>query len=153
MRTGRTRAGRLGSTRKDIGLRDYRPFDRKFVIYLVHIEPAFRHARHYVGSCEAALLPARMRRHTRGQGARLLRAALASGHNLTLARVWLAASRNLEKEIKASGHVKARCPICTPGLTGTRPRKIIALPNRLPLNSHWTAAEWAKPAPPYKPKP
>lgn len=145
MPTARTRGTRLASIPSEISLREYRPGDPKIVVYLIHIEPRLHGAGHYVGSCVAAMLPARMRRHTRGQGARLLRAALAAGCRLDLVRVWRSESRELERSIKDKRRNAALCPRCNPSLTKGRTYNSIPLPNRMPLTASWTAAQWETP--------
>jgi hypothetical protein len=123
--------------------RTYRPDDHPYTVYLLHFEPAYRHARHYVGSTETRLLPSRLARHARGQGARLVRAALAAGCKITLTKVWHTPTRELEKKIKRAGHHKAKCPLCNPGLTTDMIAAMIPIPNQVPIAATWGAAEWS----------
>jgi hypothetical protein len=82
------------------------------LVYLVHLLPAYRHARHYLGFAEGGRLPRRLREHATSdhQGARLLRVALAAGGDLT--RLWVG-SRKLERQLKQHKAVpRLLCPAC-----------------------------------------
>jgi hypothetical protein len=84
------------------------------LVYLVHLLPAYRHARHYLGFAEHGRLPRRLREHATSdhQGARLLRVALAAGGDFTLTRLWLG-SRKLERQLKQRKAVpRLLCPAC-----------------------------------------
>lgn len=56
------------------------------MIYLLHFEPRYKHAGHYLGSADNVL--ARLADHRAGRGARLTAVAVAAGCKLILARVW-----------------------------------------------------------------
>lgn len=80
------------------------------VCYLVHLIPAYRHARHYLGTAED--LPARLRRHALGRGSRLLAAALAAGGDFELVRLWPGAWE-LERVLKRrKASPRLLCPAC-----------------------------------------
>jgi hypothetical protein len=84
------------------------------LVYLVHLLPAYRHARHYLGFAERSGLPKRLREHATSdhQGARLLRVALAAGGDFTLVRLWVG-SRKLERQLKQRKAVpRLLCPAC-----------------------------------------
>jgi hypothetical protein len=84
------------------------------LVYLVHLLPAYRHARHYLGFAEQGRLPRRLREHATSdhQGARLLRVALAAGGDFTLTRLWVG-SRKLERQLKQRKAVpRLLCPAC-----------------------------------------
>jgi hypothetical protein len=65
--------------------------------YLLHIEPPLAHARHYLGWVEGNLprpsIPQDIEEHLRGVGSPLIRAAIAQGSKITLARVWVNTGR------------------------------------------------------------
>lgn len=80
-------------------------------VYLLHLDPAYKHARHYVGW--ASSLDARLEHHRNGTGANLCRVAVEAGSNLVLARTWTG-DRNFERHIKNGKNVPTLCPICNP---------------------------------------
>ncbi len=50
------------------------------VVYLLHFDQPYKHARHYTGWTESSgSLKARLARHARGDGARLLEVVHAAG--------------------------------------------------------------------------
>lgn len=79
-------------------------------VYLIHFEPSYRHAQHYLGWSED--LEPRLHAHAHGQGARLTQVAVQAGCNLLLARVWPDGSRSLERRLKAWHGSTRLCPIC-----------------------------------------
>jgi predicted GIY-YIG superfamily endonuclease len=85
------------------------------VIYLLHFSKPYKHARHYTGWTDD--LDARLARHARGGGARLLAVACAAGIRWELARTWTG-SRARERQLKRQGGASRRCPLCLAG--GTR---------------------------------
>jgi hypothetical protein len=91
------------------------------LVYLVHLVPAYRHARHYLGFTERAGVPSRLREHATSDphGARLLRVALAAGGDFELTRLWLG-TRRLERQLKQrKAAPRLLCPACP---TPTRAR-------------------------------
>jgi predicted GIY-YIG superfamily endonuclease len=87
-------------------------------VYLLHLDPPYKHARHYLGW--AADLAARLAEHEHGQGARLLAVQKAAGGTWHLARTWPGATRNDERRIKDTGHVPHYCPDCQPERSAAR---------------------------------
>ena len=81
------------------------------VVYLIHIEPRFKHAGHYTGW--ALDLDKRVGQHLNGhaKSSPLLRAALAAGSTLTVAHTQ-PGDRSLERRLKNQGGAARRCPIC-----------------------------------------
>jgi predicted GIY-YIG superfamily endonuclease len=79
------------------------------VIYLLHFEVPFHHARHYLGW--TANLPARLDDHAAGNGARLLAAVHSAGIGWHLARIW-GGTRARERQIKRQGGLSRSCPLC-----------------------------------------
>jgi predicted GIY-YIG superfamily endonuclease len=82
------------------------------VVYLLHFEPSYRHAKHYVGY--ANNLDARIAHHRNGTGANLTKYASAAGCQLIVARTWNNATRATERKIKTSRHHSRLCPLCNP---------------------------------------
>lgn len=82
------------------------------VVYLLHFEQPYKHARHYVGTSRADRLAERLHEHRTGAGARLVAVAQAAGIDFRLVRVW-AGARARERQIKQNGATR-RCPACRP---------------------------------------
>ena len=81
------------------------------VIYLLHFDRPYRHAKHYMGW--TIDLDARLALHAAGRGARLLEVVRAAGISWQLARTWTG-DRNFERRMKQRGQSR-RCPICREG--------------------------------------
>ena len=71
------------------------------VVYLLHFDRPYQHARHYVGWAEDDLL-ARLDRHARGHGARLIAVIWQAGIGFTLVRT-CEGTRRTERAIKHAG--------------------------------------------------
>jgi predicted GIY-YIG superfamily endonuclease len=69
------------------------------MIYILEFQPAFHHARFYVGYCEADRLQERIEEHNKGYGAKITRAAKAAGIHLHLVTTF-PGDRKLERLIK-----------------------------------------------------
>lgn len=85
------------------------------VVYLLHFDRAYKHARHYTGWTSD--LPARLEEHAAGHGARLLAVLAAHGITWQLARTWTG-TRGRERRLKIQGGASRRCPLC-----GVNPRR------------------------------
>jgi hypothetical protein len=99
------------------------------MVYLVHLQPAYRHARHYLGFAERSGLPKRLREHATSdhQGARLLRVALAAGGDFELTRLWVG-SRRLERQLKQhKATPRLLCPACPNHIRQADGQKVPAL--------------------------
>ncbi|MGA2011693.1 MAG: endonuclease [Solirubrobacteraceae bacterium] len=79
------------------------------VVYLIHFDVPYRHARHYTGWTRD--LDARLQLHHAGAGARLLQVITDAGIGWTLARTW-DGGRTRERQLKRQGGASRRCPIC-----------------------------------------
>jgi len=66
-------------------------------------------AQHYLGSADD--LEARLERHRQGNGAAIMRAALAAGITWEVARTW-DGGRDLERKLKRQHNSPRLCPIC-----------------------------------------
>lgn len=88
-------------------------------VYLIHFHRPYKHARHYLGSCNN--LAVRLDEHARGRGARILKVIIDAGIEYDVVRVWTTrshkAARNLEKKFKRAQHNTRYCPICNPNGT------------------------------------
>lgn len=79
------------------------------VVYLVHFERPYRHARHYWGWAQR--LEARMSHHEAGTGARLLAVVKEVGIPWQVALVE-PGDKNRERQRKNQGGAARTCPIC-----------------------------------------
>lgn len=81
-------------------------------LYLLHFDPPYAHAGHYLGW--AADVRRRVHEHVRctGKSSPLVVAALGAGCKVTLARLWPGGSRLLERSLKRQGGLSRHCPIC-----------------------------------------
>lgn len=86
------------------------------MIYLIHFDTPYKHARHYIGFVEDIdhLIP-RLCQHKQGQGARLMEVVSQSGITWQLARVFVG-DRTEERRLKKSHNAPRLCPICNPRL-------------------------------------
>jgi predicted GIY-YIG superfamily endonuclease len=88
------------------------------VVYLLHFDRPYKHARHYTGWTEDLL--DRLTQHANGQGARLMEVIREARIGFILIRT-CEGTRRTERAIKNDGGAVRYCPLCTP-----RPR-----------NGHW----------------
>ena len=79
------------------------------VVYLLHFNQPYRHARHYTGW--TLDLGSRIANHTAGTGARLVEVIIDAGIGFVVARTW-PGDRNRERQLKRQGGASRRCPIC-----------------------------------------
>ncbi|HUV88168.1 MAG TPA: endonuclease [Anaerolineae bacterium] len=79
------------------------------IVYLLHFQEPYKHARHYLGFCKD--LTARLEQHRNGTGARLLSVVQAAGISWIVARTW-DGGRDLERRLKARKNSPKLCPIC-----------------------------------------
>lgn len=83
------------------------------VVYLLHFDTPYKHAKHYLGFVDKSEgLQARLIRHAKGQGARLLEIVSGAGIGFTLARTWQNATRDFERKLKNRKETPMLCPIC-----------------------------------------
>ena len=81
------------------------------LVYLLHLDPPYRHARHYLGWTRD--LAARLEAHRAGQGARLMEVVKQAGGSFHLARTW-PGGRDRERAIKDRHEAPKLCPECSP---------------------------------------
>lgn len=79
-------------------------------VYLLHIAPAYKHARHYLGYADD--IERRIAEHRAGQGARLCEVVVEAGCTLVLARTWPDQDRTFERGLKNNHNAPRYCPIC-----------------------------------------
>lgn len=79
--------------------------------YLLCIRPRYKHAGHYLGWTEGPAQD-RVLTHLTGHGSPLIRAALAAGCAVGLARVWENVTRSFERRMKNAAHIPFACPCC-----------------------------------------
>jgi predicted GIY-YIG superfamily endonuclease len=89
------------------------------VVYMLHFDRPYRHARHYVGWTEDLI--DRLERHAAGRGARLVEVIWHAGIGFTAIRI-CEGTRATERAIKHAGGATRYCPLCTPH----------------PRNGHWS---------------
>ena len=81
-------------------------------VYVMHFEPPFKHARHYVGFTEHDDVATRLDEHLKGAGSRLVRAVAKAGHAVHIAHVFIGADRHFERRIKNHKDVCQWCRLC-----------------------------------------
>ena len=81
------------------------------IIYLLHFDQPYHHARHYTGWTEDLL--DRLDMHASGHGARLIAVIWHAGIGFALVRI-CEGTRRRERAIKHAGGAVRYCPACTP---------------------------------------
>ncbi len=76
-------------------------------VYLLHIYPPLKHARHYIGFTTDDT-PGRANRRI----VQHIRAAIAQGSKLKVAYVWIGADRAFERKLKNRADATRWCPCC-----------------------------------------
>lgn len=81
-------------------------------LYLLHFEPRFKHAGHYLGYSDD--VERRVAEHLacNGRSSPLVRAAIAAGCEVTIARTIAGGTRTLERRLKRQGGLSRHCPTC-----------------------------------------
>lgn len=87
------------------------------VVYLLHFDRAYKHARHYLGT--TINLAERIERHRSGQGARLVEVITAAGIGFQCVRTWKG-GRKKERSLKRLHNGAKLCPVCTEALKRIR---------------------------------
>ena len=81
------------------------------MIYILHFDEPYHHARHYVGYCADGTLAQRLARHRAGQGSRLMLAVELAGIEFTVALTH-PGDRAFERRLKRAKHTSRFCPLC-----------------------------------------
>lgn len=84
--------------------------DNTGTVYLLHFEPPYKHAKHYMGWTTD--VEVRVERHRNGGGSPLVKAALAAGCVVTVVRTWPNVTRAFERELKNRKGAPRLCPTC-----------------------------------------
>jgi predicted GIY-YIG superfamily endonuclease len=81
-------------------------------LYLLHFDPPYLHAGHYLGFAED--VDRRVSEHlaANGKASPLVRAALAAGSAVSLARTWPGGDRKLERRLKNQHNTPRLCLVC-----------------------------------------
>ena len=90
------------------------PDEDEECVYLLHFDPPFQHARHYIGYTKIGIRN-RMERHLCGgtaRGSKLVYHVVNAGHHITLAAIWPGEGRTFERQLKNRGGAARICPIC-----------------------------------------
>jgi predicted GIY-YIG superfamily endonuclease len=83
------------------------------MVYLIHFDKPYRHAKHYIGHCEDGKLEQRLARHRKGDGAKLLAVIQKAGIGWKVVRIWPDGDRELERKLKNRAATD-KCPVCDP---------------------------------------
>lgn len=82
-------------------------------VYVLHFDPPFRHAEHYIGFTEHPDVATRIHEHLKTKGGSpLVRAAVAAGCRIEIAHVFVGADRKFERRIKNRADVSRWCRLC-----------------------------------------
>lgn len=82
------------------------------MVYLIHFDRPYHHARHYLGYTKGPV-ERRFERHQSGDGARLLRQCNEAGIGYRVVRVWEEGDQALERKLKRMRNTgKKLCPVC-----------------------------------------
>lgn len=83
-------------------------------IYVLHIDPPYRHARHYTGWTPERDPSRRISDHIerRANGSPLVRAALDAGCTVTVAHIWPRLGRDFERWLKTRRDHSKWCRLC-----------------------------------------
>lgn len=84
------------------------------MVYLIHFDRPYVHARHYLGFVDGgeAELARRLDRHRAGQGARLLQVVGEAGIGWRVVRTWPDGDRDFERALKNRRCTPRLCPVC-----------------------------------------
>jgi predicted GIY-YIG superfamily endonuclease len=100
------------------------------IIYLLHFDRPYKHARHYLG-CTTRPIAVRLQEHASGNGARLVEVITQAGITWQLARIWRlhgpwAQGWAKERKLKSRHDSPGLCPICNPHVKAQRgyPKRI-----------------------------
>jgi predicted GIY-YIG superfamily endonuclease len=81
------------------------------MIYILHFDVPYYHARHYVGFCADNSLERRLEQHRSGNGARLMAAIELAGIEWTVALTH-PGDRKFERRLKRAKNTRRFCPLC-----------------------------------------
>jgi len=84
-------------------------------VYLLHFDQKLSHAQHYCGWTPNGV-DDRLALHLSGNGSKLVKAVVATGMSVMVARVWehedWQTARQQERRMKNTHHLPSYCPVC-----------------------------------------
>lgn len=84
------------------------------MVYLIHFDESYKHARHYVGWTHSEFtLERRLKHHENGTGSRLMKAVSKAGIPWKVVRTW-DGDQCFERRLHNNKNSKRLCPICSP---------------------------------------
>lgn len=89
-------------------------------VYVLHFDPPFQHAKHYVGFTKRDVNE-RLAEHLSGRGNSLVYAAHRAGCRVTVVRFWKSGTRRFEVYLKSRKDVPRWCACCSGGKRVRRP--------------------------------
>ena len=102
------------------------------IVYLLHFDRSYRHARHYIGFTQN--LDQRLADHRAGRGSPVIAAAIADGIDFQLAAIW-EGDRHDERRLHRQKNTRARlCPICVAGVRAAAAQPTVDLVDELLLS-------------------
>jgi len=113
------------------------------MVYLLHFDRPYRHARHYVGFTTD--LKRRLEWHRLGKSAALMTAIKNAGIGFTVARVWHNVTVAFERRISRTS-IKRWCPLCAgrnkvlpgrPKISDYQDSAYEEYPENLEYDGHW----------------
>jgi predicted GIY-YIG superfamily endonuclease len=81
------------------------------MVYILCFKQKLHHAKHYVGYADHNV-EARLKKHLKGHGAKLMKAVAQNGIDVQIARIWPDGDRNFERYIKNQKNTARYCPCC-----------------------------------------
>jgi len=87
------------------------------MVYILHFDKPFGHARHYVGYCKDNRFEERLQEHASGRGSLFLKKVIEAGITWELVATFPNATENFERRIKEVWKNTSRlCSICNENL-------------------------------------
>jgi hypothetical protein len=84
-------------------------------VYVLHFDPPFKHARHYVGWTIEENADRRISEHLDLRGSPLVAAAVRAGSAVSVVAVFPGAGKDYERYVKRRKCTTRFCHLCTPG--------------------------------------
>lgn len=82
------------------------------MVYLIHFDSPFKHAKHYIGFTETNDVTKRMDHHRKGSGSSLMKAVTKAGISWNVVRTWPNETRTFERKLKNRKKSSQICPVC-----------------------------------------
>ena len=84
-------------------------------VYLLHFDPPYKHAQHYIGWTSKDV-DERLLRHVKQgknpRGSKLVYHAVKAGCKITISKVWKDKDRDFERKLKNRKNSRRLCNIC-----------------------------------------